>query len=272
MTARSATEYTEMTRRPPGLWSRIRRIWIITGISATVVFVGWCLIAYRASGDAHAAMSGSSSVAVSEGEHHWLFKPHGGSSVTGLLFFPGALVDPRAYAPLLLNVAEDGHAALLIQVPRRGAAGGAEGAEPLNRAAGAILTVPGIKQWVVAGHSRGAEIAARFVRTSAPSIAGLVLIGSSHPRDFSIANIGLPVVRVYGTRDTVADVEKLERTKENLPSDTRHIRIDGGNHSQFGSYGFQPGDWPATISREEQQRQTLEAVLDMLRAIEQQGS
>jgi hypothetical protein len=31
------------------------------------------------------------------------------------------------------------------------------------------------------------------------------------------------------------------------------VRIEGGNHSQFGWYGFQPGDRWASISREEQQ-------------------
>jgi hypothetical protein len=250
---------------PRGRWATIRRIWITTGISATVVFVTWSVLAYRASSDARAAMQGNETVAVTEGEHHWRFQPRQEPADTGLLFFPGALVDGRAYAPLLLSVANAGYPVLLVQIPRRGVAGGADGAEPLNRAVTATLGAPQVKRWVVAGHSKGAEIAARLARTTAPSIAGLVLIGSSHPRDFSIANIGLPVTRVYGTRDTVADVEKLERTKPNLPADARHVRIDGGNHSQFGSYGFQPGDWPATIGREEQQRQTLQVILQMLR-------
>jgi len=69
---------------------------------------------------------------------------------------------------------------------------------------------------------------------------------------------------VYGTRDTVADVAKVEATRHNLPAGARQIRIDGGNHSQFGYYGFQPGDWPATISREAQQAVTLEVLLDLL--------
>lgn len=251
-----------------GRWATIRRIWITTGISATVVFVAWSLIAFRASGEVRKALDGNDTVAVVTGEHHRLFQPRELRSSVGLVFFPGAGVDPVAYAPLLRSVAAAGHPALLIGVPRRGVLGGAEGAEPLNRAVAATLTVPDVKRWVVAGHSRGGEIAARLARTNARSIAGLVLIGTSHPRDFSIANIGLPVTRVYGTRDTVADVEKLERTKVNLPADAKHVRIDGGNHSQFGWYGFQPGDWPATISRAEQQRRTLEAVLDMLRLVE----
>ena len=110
-------------------------------------------------------------------------------------------------------------------------------------------------------------MAARLARTAAPSLVGLVLIGTSHPRDFSLANTRLAVTRIYGTRDTVADVEKLEANRRNLPAVITDVRIDGGNHSQFGSYGFQPGDWPATISREEQHAQTLAAVLRMLQHV-----
>lgn len=249
-------------------WATIRRIWIVTGVSATAVFVAWSVIAYRASALARDAISESQTIAVTRGEHHWAFQPRAGSSEVGLLFFPGALVDPVAYAPLLRSVAVAGYSALLIEVPRRGALGGADGAEPLNRAVSATLKMSGVTRWVVAGHSRGGLIAAHLAQTNAPSLAGLVLIGTSHPRDFSLATSRLPVVRVYGTRDTVADVEKQERTKPNLPPSTKHVRIDGGNHSQFGYYGFQPGDWPATISRDEQHRRTLEAILAMLRVVE----
>jgi hypothetical protein len=71
---------------------------------------------------------------------------------------------------------------------------------------------------------------------------------------------------VYGTRDTVADVDKVLATRANLPAAARMVPIAGGNHAQFGYYGFQLGDWPATIARDEQQRQTLDALLDVLRA------
>jgi pimeloyl-ACP methyl ester carboxylesterase len=233
------------------------------------VFVGWSLLAYRASSAARDALVDDEHVSVTRGEHHRLFKPRGPGAKAGLLFYPGALVDPVAYAPLLKAVAAAGFPSLLMDVPMRGAFGAADGAEPFNRGVAAMRLVPEVTRWVVSGHSRGGKIAAELVRTEAPSLVGLVLIGTSHPRDFSLAQSRLRVTRVYGTRDTVADVEKLESTKVNLPPGTRHVRIDGGNHSQFGSYGFQPGDWPATISRNEQQRQTLEAALEMLRAVEQ---
>jgi hypothetical protein len=40
--------------------------------------------------------------------------------------------------------------------------------------------------------------------------------------------------------------------------------IEGGNHEQMGWYTGQPNDPPATISRDEQQRQVVDATLDLL--------
>jgi hypothetical protein len=42
------------------------------------------------------------------------------------------------------------------------------------------------------------------------------------------------------------------------------VPIEGGNHAQFGYYGPQPGDSPATISREEQQAQAVDATVALL--------
>jgi hypothetical protein len=49
------------------------------------------------------------------------------------------------------------------------------------------------------------------------------------------------------------------------------VRIDGANHSQFGWYGFQPGDRLAEINRAEQHRLTIEAVMNALREVAQGG-
>jgi hypothetical protein len=92
----------------------------------------------------------------------------------------------------------------------------------------------------------------------------LVLIGSSHPRDFSLAGLTLPVAKILGSRDCVAEVQKSEANRHLLPASTRWMVIDGANHSQFGWYGFQPGDCWATIDRARQQAVTVEAVIDVL--------
>lgn len=246
--------------------SIVHRVWITAGVAFFVIFTGWSLLAYRASAAAWQALASDERVTVTEAESHWQFRPAADHAAgPALVFFPGALVDPVAYAPLLRRAAEAGYPGVLVKVPRRGAFGGAEGPVPLGRARAAMRAVPATG-WVVAGHSRGAEIAARMLAEDPAGLRGLVLIGSSHPRDISLAHVTVPVTRIYGTRDTVADVEKLEATRHNLPAAARWVRIDGGNHSQFGYYGFQPGDWPAAISRDEQQAVTMAAVLDALRA------
>jgi pimeloyl-ACP methyl ester carboxylesterase len=127
---------------------------------------------------------------------------------------------------------------------------------------------PDVPRWIVAGHSKGGAVAARLAYENATALAGLVLIGTSHPRDFDLSGTSIAVTRILGTRDGIAEVEKSERNRRLLPASARWILIEGGNHSQFGYYGFQPGDCPATISREEQQRQTLAALMEALQAAE----
>lgn len=249
-----------------GLWPKVRRIWATLGTAFFVIFTGWSLWAYRARPEAWSALQSDARVTVARGGAHWFFQPaapRDGGDV-GLLFFPGALVDPAAYAPLTHSIAEAGYPVVLVEVPRRAAFGGADGPAVMIRARDAMGQHPGVRRWVIAGHSRGGALAARFIHERIAPAAGLVMIGTSHPRDFSLAESTVPVTRVFGTRDTVADVEKLEATRHNLPPSTRMVRIDGANHSQFAHYGFQPGDWPAAIDRQTQQAATRRAILDML--------
>ena len=43
------------------------------------------------------------------------------------------------------------------------------------------------------------------------------------------------------------------------------IKIEGGNHAQFGNYGKQKGDIDATITAKEQQNITVEAIIDFIK-------
>jgi hypothetical protein len=244
-------------------WQTIRKIWVRTGALAGAIFIIWSLLAYRATASASAALESDARVTVTRGDGYWILRPSS-PAPAGLVFFPGAMVDPVAYAPLVRAVAEHGHVALLIEVPRRGVFGGADGPEVFARARAATAASSPIGRWVLAGHSRGGVIASIAARDNFPGMAGLVLIGTSHPRDFSLAHLRAPVTQIFGSRDTVADEYKIEAARGNLPATTRRVRIDGGNHAQFGYYGFQPGDWRATISREAQQAITRAALLDAL--------
>jgi predicted alpha/beta-hydrolase family hydrolase len=253
----------------PRSWpSRLRRAWIVLGTAALLVFTAWSLIAYRASPEAKAAMESDSQVVVTRLEGAWQFAPAlGPVQATGLLFFAGSLVDPVAYAPLARAVAAQGFRATIMELPRRGAFGGADDPDLRARALGIMRERGGPPRWVVGGHSRGGVVASQLAYESPRALAGLVLIGTSHPRDVTLASLAVPVMKVAGTRDGLASPEEVRGNSEKLPPGTRWVWIEGGNHSQFGWYGFQPGDRRAAVSAERQRDSMIRAVLELLRAV-----
>lgn len=73
------------------------------------------------------------------------------------------------------------------------------------------------------------------------------------------------MTKIVGTRDGLATPAEVKENEPLLPRHTRWIWVDGGNHSQFGWYGFQPMDRRATIPAAEQREIMLQGVLDLLR-------
>ena len=49
-----------------------------------------------------------------------------------------------------------------------------------------------------------------------------------------------------------------------LPETAKHVIIEGGNHAQFGDYGWQDGDMEAKISMEEQLDITAAEMIDFI--------
>ena len=80
-------------------------------------------------------------------------------------------------------------------------------------------------------------MASRLADESPELIAGLVLIGTTHPRDIDLSESGLAVTKILGTQDGVATVEKARINANRMPETARWIEIEGANHAQFGYYG-----------------------------------
>lgn len=173
------------------------------------------------------------------------------------------MVDPVAYAPLLKRIAAAGHSAHLVYLPMRCACTDSQ-IQELFRKVQAVIAAEPETSWILAGHSRGGMLASRYVHENAPRLAGLVLIGTTHPRDFDLARISMPVTKIYGTRDGIASYDAMRRNKHLLPPNTLWVGIEGGNHVQFGYYRHQLGDGRATISRDDQQQATERCLLHML--------
>jgi pimeloyl-ACP methyl ester carboxylesterase len=200
---------------------------------------------------------------VSEGPEYVLFAPTAEPrNATALLFLPGTPVDPIAYAPIARAIAAGGYATSIVFLPRRGLASAkskhfAARAEEAMRALNA-------QRWVVAGHSRGGEFGSRLVFDDPGRYAGLVLIATTHPRSFSLANTSVDVIQVSGDRDGTTSDEALAAARTHLPASTRRVVISGANHSQFGFYGRHPFDGTPTISHASQVAQTVNVLLAAL--------
>lgn len=252
------------------VWKVIKRIWITVGVGGTIIFIAWSLIAFRANGEAHAAALSDARVSVTRAGGIWNFSrlnPATPLKATALIFFPGSLVDPTAYAPLARMAAEAGFPVYMVELPRRGAFGGADSPQIREHLRAVIQGNPAIKHWVLAGHSRGAVVACEMASEGFEGFAGLILIGTSHPRDVSLVALTIPVTKIVGSRDGLASPQEVEENKSKLPLSTRWVRIEGGNHSQFGWYGFQPGDRWAAVSAEAQRAEMLRAVLETLQSV-----
>jgi hypothetical protein len=172
---------------------------------------------------------------------------------TGCIFYPGGLVDPAAYAPLIKQVSERGIMTVIVLMPLDLAVFGA------SKARDVIAAYPDIEHWIIAGHSLGGSMAAGFVKDNPAAAEGLVLLASYPASSADLSGLPIEVVSVYGTEDGVAG-DKPAASMSRLPPGTELVVIDGGNHAQFGDYGTQRGDGTASISREDQQWQTATAI------------
>jgi pimeloyl-ACP methyl ester carboxylesterase len=136
-----------------------------------------------------------------------------------------------------------------------------------HRAQSVIQAFPGITHWAVGGHSLGGAMAARFAYQHASAVDGLVLWAAYPAENNSLADRQLAVVSIYGAQDGLATVEKVSASRPLLPSDTRWVPVEGGNHAQFGWYGPQVGDNPARITTAAQQQATVAATLQLVASL-----
>lgn len=166
-------------------------------------------------------------------------------SDTAFIFYPGGAVDYSAYLPLLIRCAKNGVKCFLIQMPYDLAILNISAADKF------FIDYPEIKNWYIGGHSLGGAMSAAYVAKHKENLKGLILLAAYSTEDLS--EIGLKVLSVYGSRDGVLKKENYEKCKSNLPKNFEEHVIEGGNHCQFGTYGFQDGDNVATISSDEQQ-------------------
>ncbi len=245
------------------IWIRRILIGLLALVLIAVIgFVGWATLGrQRPEALAQAALEPSSTVAV-ETEDGYTFRPESANN-TGFIFYSGGLVTPEAYAAHLRPLAEAGYTVFAPQMPLNLAV------FSLNSADAIIEANPDIEHWVIGGHSLGGAMAAQYSVDNDADIDGLVLWASFPADGADLSQHEILVSSVYGSKDGLATVEEILESGVRLPSSAEFVEITGGNHAQFGDYGEQSGDLPATLSLNSQIDQTVEATLALLRSIEE---
>jgi dienelactone hydrolase len=229
----------------------------LTLVLVPTLFWAWTRLA-RHSATPEAAALITDSVITPEG--WYCFSPEHPNG-TGLIFYPGGLVDPAAYAPMMTALADQGITSIVVPMPLDLAVFGIE------RATEVIAAHPQIGKWIIGGHSLGGVMAAQFVKRHPHSMGGIVFLASYPSDGADLSDLSLSAIAVFASKDGLITNETIQRTRKLMPAGTTEISIDGGNHSQFGNYGTQRGDGQATITREEQQDQTLKAIVVLVKKL-----
>ncbi len=219
---------------------------LLIAVVSCAGFLIWCSDYYRADEVAE-------QVVATQAETNGSLVAFGDpQSEYGLVFYPGAKVQPEAYAPLAAKLAERGVFCVLVKMPLNIALFAPD------MASQAMAAYPGVSHWWVGGHSLGGYVASGFAERNEDEVDGVALFAAYGDDDLGTS--GLAVDLVYGTNDGVINQDALARCAASLTAEEVHA-IEGANHAGFGNYGTHAGDGQATISTDEQQELAANAIV-----------
>ena len=202
------------------------------------------------------AMQHSKMVAVSQ--HEWItFTPMSDFEI-GLIFYPGGLVEPSAYSPVLRAIAEEGILVVITPMPLNLGIFNTGAASPV------IEAYPEVNTWILAGHSLGGASAGIYTANNPFRIDALVFWDSYPPDSNDLTDTGVQALSIFGTTDGFPNTDNFNEKRDLLPADTKFAAIEGASHAQFGDYGPQKGDVIPTLRLTEQHQQVTKIMLDFI--------
>jgi pimeloyl-ACP methyl ester carboxylesterase len=239
-------------------WSK-RKIFKTIWFSLVIVFFVWNWTTFQSRNLPRDTFENSKLVTVTQSGDFITFQSDTAKNGINVIFFQGGLTDPKAYAPLCRRLAENGFTCYLMKMDWR--------LPQYDYKKTLKLFHLDSGSYVVGGHSQGGKMAAQIVYENPTLFKGLFLLGTSHPRDIDLSTFTIPTIKIYAEKDGLASVPEVMENKSKLPQNSKLILIKGGNHSQFGYLGKLLMDNSADISLEEQQKQTVENILEFLNEI-----
>ncbi|MCT9002760.1 alpha/beta hydrolase [Microbacterium memoriense] len=227
---------------PPKRRRRVLR-WIfgILGglvIAAVVGILVWSQVGVMAAEpEPLAAVRTDDRITITDDSAGIVMAPSAGESDVGLVFIPGAKVDPWGYAATLSGLVADDEMTVVITKPWLNLA-----FFDLRGLSSFTDLAPGVTTWMVGGHSLGGV---RSCQLAADADA-LVLFASYCATD--VSSTDLPVLSLSGSEDGLSTPEKIAEARHLLPADAEMVEIPGASHASFGAYGPQAGDGTPTAT------------------------
>lgn len=180
--------------------------------------------------EAFAALKSDATVEVTD-QPWYVLKPRAALADTALIFYPGGRCDPEGYAKPLRAIAEAGYLVVLVPMPLTLAV-----LAP-DRADDVIAAFPEVRRWVIAGHSVGGTMAARYAMEHPGRVAGVLMWDSYPDAGHSLADATLPVRLLAHTESVDGELREDYRAMlSRLPPDLQIVTLPGGTHMNFGSY------------------------------------
>lgn len=220
-----------------------------------VGFLVWANMVMRGERDAAILAWTNPAVSITSTDHSIVLAPTGNNSGTGLVFIPGAKVDPYAYMFVLSGIVEERGVTVVITKPTLNLAFFDQ--RPLTTFTDDATDVD---RWLIGGHSLGGVRACMLADD--PAASGLVLFGSYCANDLSASD--LRVLSIGGSEDALSTPQTIAEAAPLLPESTTFVEIEGLNHAGFGNYGVQPGDGVSTLTPEESRDEITQALAAFL--------
>ncbi len=214
---------------------------------------------YHADAAAMVALNSTTSYTVENTDDSITFTPTANKSGTGIIYYPGGKVQPDAYSVVASKLAMNGYTTIIVKMPFNLAIFG------VYKADGIIRSHPEISSWVITGHSLGGVFASEYALKNPDKIKGVVYL-AAYPST-NASNASFNALSIRGSLDNLTKPEDISGNLNKFPVNTTFITIEGGNHYNNGNYGAQAGDNNSTITREEQQLQTINAIIQFIKAL-----